>query len=101
MTAPTAEDSRALLEPLTGYTPGPWDASGLIVYDTCMDGVASCHANADARLIAAAPDLVTHLRAALDREAVLIAERDAARAAVLPMTRAALAAWDASRGGGG
>ena len=54
---------------LEGYTPGPWDASGLTVYDTCMDGVASCHTGADARLIAAAPDL--H-RLALD----LAAERE-------------------------
>lgn len=39
------------------HTPGPWDASGLTVYDTCLDGVASTHTAADARLIAAAPEL--------------------------------------------
>jgi hypothetical protein len=42
-------------------TPGPWDASGLTVYDTCLDGVASAHTAADARLIAAAPDLLEAL----------------------------------------
>lgn len=60
----TAE--REWLTTLDGHTPGPWDASGLTVYDTCMDGVASCHADADARLIAAAPDLKSTLAAALD-----------------------------------
>lgn len=44
------------------HTPGPWDASGLIVYDTCMDGVASVHTAADAILIAAAPEMLDALR---------------------------------------
>jgi hypothetical protein len=44
-------------------TPGPWDASGLTVYDTCLDEVASTHTAADARLIAAAPDLLEALEA--------------------------------------
>jgi len=54
MTSPT-DNSRV------GHTPGPWDASGLTVYDTCLDGVASTHTAADARLIAAAPDLLEAL----------------------------------------
>lgn len=68
--------ARALIEPLNGYTPGPWDASGLTVYDTCMDGVASCHAGADARLIAAAPvlrDMVATLADALEAERAKVA----------------------------
>ena len=61
---------------LDGYTPGPWDASGLTVYDTCMDGVASCHTGADARLIAAAPDLHRlALDLAAERERLLTALR--------------------------
>lgn len=44
------------------HTPGPWDAGGLTVYDTCMDGVASCHSAEDARLIAAAPDMFEALQ---------------------------------------
>ena len=69
--------ARALIEPLTGHTPGPWDASGLTVYDTCMEGVASCHAGADARLIAAAPalrDTVAALADLADAQAQEIAE---------------------------
>lgn len=50
----------------TKFTPGPWDASGLTVYDTCMDSVASTHNAADARLIAAAPELYEALEAMLD-----------------------------------
>lgn len=68
--------ARAMIEPLTGDTPGPWDASGLTVYDTCMDGVASCHAGADARLIATAPDLrdmVATLADALEAERAEVA----------------------------
>lgn len=68
--------ARALIETLAGYTPGPWDASGLTVYDTCMDGVASCHADADARLMAAAPDLrdmVATLADALETERAKVA----------------------------
>ena len=69
---PTLDERIEAARKLDGYTPGPWDASGLTVYDTCMDGVASCHTGADARLIAAAPDL--H-RLALD----LAAERERLR----------------------
>lgn len=46
---------------MSKHTPGPWDAVGLTVYDTCMDGVASCHSADDARLIAAAPELLQAL----------------------------------------
>lgn len=54
MTSPTDNSG-------VGPTPGPWDASGLTVYDTCLDGVASTHTAADAHLIAAAPELLEAL----------------------------------------
>lgn len=85
---PTADESRALLAGLTGYTPKPWRAfgehhvrteSGKAIAEMRL---ASARGGGNARLIAAAPDLVDHLRAALDREAALMAERDAARADV-------------------
>ena len=57
-------------------TPGPWRANGQTVFDcdgeeicTCGRGVADRH-NADARLIAAAPDLLAACEAALLREDV-------------------------------
>jgi len=73
----TLDERIAAARKLTGYTPGPWDASGLTVYDTCMDGVASCHTGADARFIAAAPDL-HHLALdlAAERERLLAICRD-------------------------
>lgn len=58
MTSPTDNSG-------VGPTPGPWDASGLTVYDTCLDGVASTHAAADAHLIAAAPELLEALQHAV------------------------------------
>jgi hypothetical protein len=57
-------------------TPGPWRANGQTVFDcdgdeicTCGECVADRH-NADARLIAAAPDLLAACEAALLREDV-------------------------------
>ena len=57
-------------------TPGPWRANGQTVFDcdgeeicTCGEGMADRH-NADARLIAAAPDLLAACEAALLREDV-------------------------------
>lgn len=96
--APTAEDSLALLEPLTGYTPGRWKwwtsnswrrlKHADLMLPVMEPFVASdghpdcCVSSENMAIIAAAPDLVDHLRAALDREDVLKAERDAARAEV-------------------
>lgn len=47
-------------------TPGPWDVSGLTVYDTCMDSVASTHSAADAALIAAMRNALPELLKALE-----------------------------------
>ena len=55
---------------MSKHTPGPWEASGLTVYDTCMDAVASVHSAADARLIAAAPDLLAALKPFADVDEV-------------------------------
>lgn len=129
MTAITAEESRALLETLTGYTQAPWEwrieesdpewgrtyslAPGILWpdgSDGTPDGDDKDRANA--HLIAAAPDLAAHLRAALDREAAALvqigelaeqvgwlgndlrraeAERDAARAEVERLRTATIA----------
>ncbi len=74
MTALDAAEIRALLNGLTGYTPGPWaisnrsgkavrthDQRHLVAY---TDGGATCLA--DTNLIAAAPALADYLRVALD-----------------------------------
>src|SRR5690606_36143739 len=47
-------------------TPGPWDVSGLTVYDTCMDSVASTHSAADAALIVAMRNALPELLKALE-----------------------------------
>lgn len=68
------------------HTPGPWDASGLTVYDTCLDGVASTHTAADAHLIAAAPELLEALE-----EWLTVGNDLKARKAVREKARAAIA----------
>ena len=95
------QDARALVERLTGFTPGPWayrpekyDDWGMVrgadkypvaSASTCRsdDFEKNEHrrnktdpADANARLIAAAPDLHAALRAALDRAEKAEAERD-------------------------
>ena len=111
MTEPTAEESRALLETLTGYSSGPWiqDKGDIAESDPTVVTISQRDAwelpdgwfgfarvfvqlegwnepepsgVANARLIAASPDLAAHLAAALDREAALIADLDASRAEV-------------------
>ena len=47
-------------------TPGPWDVSGLTVYDTCMDGVASTHSASDAALIVALRNALPELLKAVE-----------------------------------
>lgn len=47
-------------------TPGDWDVSGLTVYDTCMDSVASTHSAADAALIVAMRNALPELLKALE-----------------------------------
>lgn len=101
MTDWTTEKIAALLEPLTGYTPGPWwtnarydgrdaccaviaartDAGplpgnptrGVVAFSSALLNTEARKCEADARLIAAAPDLIDALRA-------VAAERDAALA---------------------
>ena len=101
---PTHEESRALVLGLTGYTPGPWaavpadgeddfhigsggwfqteDDEGFNSYHICRTTGFYGEAVTDAHLIAAAPDLHAHLRAALDREAAAIARAEAAEAEI-------------------
>lgn len=64
---------------IDGTTPGPWDGVGLTVYDTCLDGVASCHTGADARLIAAAPTLAADTLRLLDEIERLTSENERLR----------------------
>lgn len=53
-------------------TPGPWDVSGLTVYDTCMDSVASTHSAADAALIVATRNALPELLAKAEAHDALV-----------------------------
>lgn len=78
MTTDTADPiaaARALLEPMTGYTPGPWMPSDVTIHTkphesavaVCVSGGtrSRSEARSNANLIAAAPDLKDMLTAAL------------------------------------
>ena len=80
MTLDLAKLRAETLALIDGTTPGPWDGVGLTVYDTCLDGVASCHTGADARLIAAAPTLAADTLRLLDEIERLTAEIERLRA---------------------
>lgn len=83
-------DNRALVERLTGFTPGPWNVGPIDdtrVEDTLGNEVAQIDGDynqpetwpvmeANARLIAAAPDLLAALTAALDQIEKAEAMRD-------------------------
>lgn len=78
MTDPIAA-ARAMIEPLTGYTPGPWEA---VIYDDYgfiyipLSGYDGDFKPSDARLIVAAPDLrdmVATLADALETERAKVA----------------------------
>jgi hypothetical protein len=89
-------DPRALVERLTGYTPGPWHIENCQTYvdrgtsfyqevwsdktDVLVSTeVTRAHGDggaANMRLIAAAPDILAALTAALDRAEKAEAERD-------------------------
>lgn len=62
------------------HTPGPWEARGLTVFEPSKTALSVAtatqhqpHAKANARLIAAAPDMLASLRAMVDFHA---GERD-------------------------
>ena len=93
MTLDLAKLRAETLALIDGTTPGPWDGVGLTVYDTCLDGVASCHTGADARLIAATPTLAADTLRLLD-------EVERLRAALHEMVQLGHAeAWEADYGG--
>lgn len=96
MTRDVIAEARALIEPLTGYTPGPWQRVG---WQPCgiygpgdlagAERIAEIDRRQDhdenTRLIAAAPTLRDTLAALLAHIEVLEAERDAALAEVRAM----------------
>ena len=102
MTQFTATEARALVERLTGYTRGPWSTETDLPYmerprvyggdDSLICEAGNCGSSQDeweanATLIAAAPDLHRHLTAALDeigrmREAQDAEWNDAIHAAI-------------------
>lgn len=102
MTPEQLAEARALIEPLTGYIPGPWVTAG--DHHVRANGgktaiaemrLASARGGGNGRLIAAAPELrdmvakqADHIEAQARREA----EKDARIAALL-------AEWDAWEGG--
>jgi hypothetical protein len=89
------------MESETKHTPGPWIASGAKVLDKRQTLLADVHQTAsrpsadesaaNARLIAAAPELYEALRVLLDAAESLLRETGGVEPAGLRMARAALA----------